>query len=139
TAPKVVFLIARKSGQPYALASGVILSADGYIGTNSHALQGADAVEIRFFPDPANAEDYRSFNAAKLLYTDSSSDIAVLKVNASALPFLRCSASNDCGVRVGEKVYAIGNPKGLTNTISEGTVSAVRFDQNEELIQHTAA
>ncbi len=58
TASKVVFLITRKAGEPYARASGVILTADGYIATNYHALQGADAVEIRFFPDPTNSEDY---------------------------------------------------------------------------------
>ena len=51
-ASKVVFLIIRKSGELHASASGIILTADGYIVTNYHVLQGGDAVEIRFFRDP---------------------------------------------------------------------------------------
>src|SRR5207245_2642483 len=51
-APKVVFLITRKSGELYSRGSGVILSADGYIATNYHALQGAETIEIRYFPNP---------------------------------------------------------------------------------------
>jgi hypothetical protein len=136
TASKVVYLIARKSGEPHAIASGVILGADGYIATNYHALQGADAVEIRFFPDAANSDDYQSFNAPKLLYADPDRDVAVLKVGSSSLPFLECGTGT---ARVGMKVYAIGNPEGLSNTISEGIVSALRTADNEDLIQHTAA
>jgi serine protease Do len=137
SASKVVFLIARKSGKPHILASGVILSADGYIATNYHALQGADTVEIRFFPDPANSDDYRSFNTPKLLYADPDNDIAILKVGSNSLPFLQCGMG--CTARVGQKVYAIGNPKGLSNTISEGIVSALRATDSEDVIQHTAA
>ena len=113
TASKVVFLITRKSGELYARASGVILTADGYIATNYHALQGADAVEIRFFPNPNDSDNYQSFNGAKLLYADADRDIAVLKVKSNSLPFLECSAGPGCEPRVGETVYAIGNPKGL--------------------------
>lgn len=137
TASKVVFLITRKSGGLYARASGVILSSDGYIATNFHALQGADAVEIRFFPDAENSDDYRSFNSAKLLYADAGRDIAILKVRAKALPFMECASG--CKPRVGQTVYAIGNPEGLNNTISEGIVSALRSVDKEDLIQHTAA
>ena len=138
TASKIVFLLTRKSGELHSRASGVILSADGYIGTNYHALQGADAVEIRFFPDPGDSDDYQSFNRVKLLYTDRDTDIAVLKVNAGSLPFLECPANTGCEARVGERVYAIGNPKGLSNTISEGIVSALRSVDGEDVVQHTA-
>src|SRR6202158_4080990 len=61
SASKVVFLISRRSGTPHAMASGIILSAEGYIGTNYHALQGADTAEVRFFADPTNSADYQSF------------------------------------------------------------------------------
>ena len=135
TASKVVFLITRRSGEPHASASGVILTADGYIATNYHALQGADALEIRFFPDPANSGDYQSFNSARLLYLDPDQDIAILKVASTALPFFTKPSSE---TRVGESAYAIGSPKGLSNTISEGIVSALRSTPNENFIQHTA-
>jgi len=137
-APKVVFLITRKSGELHARASGVILTADGYIATNYHALQGADAVEIRFFANPKDSEDYQSFNGAKLLFADPERDIAILKVTSNSLPFLECSAGAGCEPRVGETVFAIGNPRGLTNSISEGIVSALRMTGGEDIIQHTA-
>ena len=136
SAVKVVSLITKKGGELHAIASGVILTADGYVATNLHALRGADQVEIRFFPDPTKLEDYQSFNAPKLLHSDPDRDIAILKVNSSSLPFL---AMQDSPLHVGETVYAIGNPKGLTNTISEGIVSAVRLVDGENVIQHTAA
>ena len=138
-APKVVLLVTRKSGEFHSLASGVILAADGYIGTNYHALEGADSVEIRFFSQPGNSVDYQTFNAVKLLYADSEHDIAILKVNANSLPFLACRAPSESPARVGQKIYAIGNPKGLSNTISEGIVSALRSLDNQDVIQHTAA
>jgi Trypsin-like peptidase domain len=137
-ASKIVFLITRQSGELHASASGVILSADGYIGTNYHALQGADAVEIRFFADPANSEDYQSFGIAKLLYANSERDIAILKVNSNTLPFFACPKTTGCEARIGESVYAIGNPKGLSNTISQGIVSALRAEGGEDIVQHTA-
>ncbi len=137
-ASKVVFLITRKAGEIHARASGVILTADGYIATNYHALAGADAVEIRFFPNAEDSENYQSFNGAKLLYADAERDIAVLKVTSKFLPFLECPARTGCKPRVGETVYAIGNPRGLTNTISEGIVSALRAEGGENIIQHTA-
>jgi len=137
-ASKVVYLITRKAGEVYARASGVVLTADGYIATNYHALQGADAVEIQFFPDPADTANYQSFNGARLLYADARRDIAVLKVNSKTLPFLECLVTG-CDARVGETVYAIGNPMGLSNTISQGIVSALRSVESEEIVQHTAA
>ena len=87
SAAKVVFLISFQGDEAHARASGVILSPDGYIGTNYHALQGADTLEIRYFADPTNSDDYQVFGAAKLLYADAERDIAILKVNTTALHF----------------------------------------------------
>ena len=84
----VDILIARRANELHSSASGIILATEGYIATNYHALQGADAVEVRYFADPEDSENYQSFNGAKLLYADAKHDIAVLtKVNAKALPF----------------------------------------------------
>jgi S1-C subfamily serine protease len=120
-ASKIVFLITRKSGELHARASGVILTADGYIATNYHALEGADAVEIRFFPDPQDLESYQSFNGAKILYANAERDIAVLKIRSKTLPFLVARPGYEPHVHVGETVYAVGNPQGLNNTITEAT------------------
>ncbi len=139
SAAKVVFLISFQGDEAHARASGVILSPDGYIGTNYHALQGADTLEIRYFADPTNSDDYQVFGAAKLLYADAERDIAILKVNTTALPFFDCPTRTACVARIGETVYAIGNPKGFNNTISEGIVSGRRVAGGEDLIQHTAA
>ena len=138
-ASKVVFLITRKANDIHARASGIILTPDGYIATNFHAVQGADSVEIRYFPDPQDSETYQSFNGAKLLYANPDRDVAVLKVNGKALPFFDCEATTSSAPRIGEAVFAIGNPKGLNNTISEGIVSALRSANGENVIQHTAA
>jgi serine protease Do len=138
-ASRVVFLIARKVNDIHARASGIILTADGYIATSFHAVQGADSVEIRYFPDPQDSETYQSFNGARLLYANPDRDVAILKVNGKALPFLDCQAATNSAPRIGEAVFAIGNPKGLNNTISEGIVSALRSTNGENVIQHTAA
>jgi hypothetical protein len=139
SASKVVFLITRKANDIHARASGIILTADGYVATNFHAVQGADSVEIRYFPNPQDSDTYQSFNGAKLLYADRDRDVAILKVNGNALPFLDCQAAVVSAPRIGEPVFAIGNPKGLNNTISEGIVSALRSANGENVIQHTAA
>jgi len=138
-ASKVVFLITHKANDIHARASGIILTPDGYIATNFHAVQGADSVEIRYFPDPQDSETYQSFNGAKLLYANPDRDVAVLKVNGKALQFFDCQAATSSTPRIGEAVFAIGNPKGLNNTISEGIVSALRSANGENVIQHTAA
>ena len=137
-ASKVVFIVTRNREQPHARGSGIILSSDGYIATNYHVLEGADSVEVRFFPRPDDYEDYQSFNSAKLIFEDADRDIAILKITSTSLPFLSCETS-ECAARIGERVFAIGNPKGLSNTISEGIVSALRVMDGENTVQHTAA
>lgn len=135
---KVVELISRRGGEPIELASGILLSDDGYIVTNYHALQGADSIEVRYFPDPQHLTRYEVFTFAEILYLDFARDIAVIKIEANALPFLACERANTCKPQIGEQVYAIGSPEGLTDTISNGIVSALRNTGSEIVIQHTA-
>jgi len=96
--------------------SGFIVSADGYILTNNHVVEGADRVKVKLL-------DGRVYNA-KVIGTDPSTDVAVIKIDVTGLtpmPF-----GNSDGVRVGEMVLAIGNPLGdnLTFTVTSGIVSA---------------
>ena len=96
--------------------SGFIISADGYILTNNHVVEGAEQVTVRLL-------DRREFKA-KVIGTDPNTDVAVLKIDARSLPPVALGNSDDS--RVGEWVLAIGNPlgEGLTFTVTSGIVSA---------------
>jgi Do/DeqQ family serine protease len=106
----------RRSAQRKALGfgSGVIISQDGYIVTNNHVIEGADKIEVVL----NNKDTY----LAKLIGTDPSTDIALLKVEAQNLHFLEFTNSEM--VRLGEWVLAVGNPLNLTSTVTAGIVSA---------------
>lgn len=98
-----------------ALGSGFVISADGYIVTNNHVIEGADEIEIEFF----SGERLK----AKLVGTDPKTDIALLKVESpEPLPFVSFGDSD--GMRVGDWVMAIGNPLGQGFSVSAGIVSA---------------
>lgn len=97
-----------------ALGSGVIVSADGYILTNHHVIDGANQIKV-------DLPDRRTFDA-KLVGSDAPSDLAVLKINATGLPTVRLG--NTDRVRVGDVVLAIGNPLGVGQTVTMGIISA---------------
>jgi Do/DeqQ family serine protease len=94
--------------------SGVIISADGYIITNNHVIEDAENVEVKL-------NDNRTFQA-EIVGRDPSTDIALLKVKASGLPFVKYGDSDQ--LRLGEWVLAVGNPFNLTSTVTAGIVSA---------------
>lgn len=94
--------------------SGVIISGDGFIATNNHVIEKAQLVEVIL-------EDKRSYKA-RVIGTDPTTDLALLKIEESNLPFLSFTNSSD--VRVGEWVMAVGNPFNLTSTVTAGIVSA---------------
>ena len=104
--------------------SGVIISADGYIVTNNHVVEGAieGGIEITL----NDKVDYK----AKLIGTDPSTDLAVVKIDAKGLT--AAALGNSETVQVGEWVVAIGNPLGLTSTVTAGIVSAI--GRNIEII-----
>lgn len=93
--------------------SGVIFSKDGYVITNNHVIQGAEKIEVVH-----NKTTY----LAKIIGTDPSSDIAVLKIEATNLPAI--TIGNSSIVKIGEWVLAVGNPFNLTSTVTAGIVSA---------------
>lgn len=99
----------------YSLGSGVVISADGYIITNNHVIAGGDVLKATI-----NGVEYD----AELVGADASSDIAVLKVDASDLTAVEIGTSSD--LKVGEWVMALGSPFGLENSVSEGIVSALQ-------------
>jgi Do/DeqQ family serine protease len=96
------------------LGSGVIVTADGYVLTNHHVIDGAEEITVV-------TSDHRSFGA-KLVGSDPPSDLAVLQINQNNLPVLSIGDSNRA--RVGDIVLAIGNPLGLEQTVTAGIISA---------------
>lgn len=102
--------------QDSGAGSGVILTEDGYIVTNNHVIAGAERITV-YLQDGTQYE-------AKLLGTDSFTDLAVIKVEAENLPAAAIGKSSS--VKVGETVYAIGNPLGvLTSSVSRGIISGL--------------
>jgi serine protease Do len=125
--------------QSHSSGSGVIISDDGYIVTNNHVIEDATNIEVVM----NNNQRYY----AKIVGTDTNTDLALLKIKAKNLPFVRYGDSDH--VRPGEWVLAIGNPFDLNSTVTAGIVSAkarnigILRDQNqfqvESFIQTDAA
>ena len=105
-----------------ALGSGFVISADGYIVTNNHVIEGADEIEIEFFPGDGQPSELLP---AELVGTDPNTDIALLKVEyETPLSFVSFGDSDGAGSRVGDWVLAMGNPLGQGFSVSAGIVSA---------------
>ncbi len=97
-----------------ASGSGVIISADGYIVTNNHVVEGADELTVTL-------NDNREFSA-RIIGTDKTTDLALIKIDGKNLPALPIGDSDK--LKVGEWVLAVGNPFNLTSTVTAGIVSA---------------
>ncbi len=117
----------RQQQQRQGAGSGVIISPEGYIVTNNHVIEGADKIKVHL-------NDNRAFDGT-VVGRDPSTDIALLKINASELSPLEFGSSDD--VRVGEWVLAVGNPMNLTSTVTAGIVSAKA--RNINLLQYDPA
>jgi serine protease Do/serine protease DegQ len=96
------------------LGSGVIVAPDGYVLTNNHVVEGADELKVKLTDD-------REF-VARLIGADPKTDIAVIKVDASALPVVTLADSSK--LRVGDVVFAVGNPLDIGQTVTMGIISA---------------
>ena len=102
-------------GQRMSMGSGFIISADGYVLTNNHVVDGADQVTVRL-------SDRRELDA-KVVGTDAQYDIALLKLNATNLPVV--SVGDSKNIKAGQWVVAIGSPFGFDHSVTAGIVSAV--------------
>ena len=113
----------QEEAQPRGVGSGFILSADGFIMTNAHVVEGADEVMVTL-------TDKREFKA-RIVGADKRTDVAVVKIQATGLPAVKVG---DVGrLRVGEWVMAIGSPFGLESTVTAGIVSAKQRDTGDYL------
>jgi len=109
----------QQRGQPrehksHSMGSGFIISADGYILTNAHVVDGADEVTVRL----TDKSEYK----AKVIGADRRTDVALIKIEASNLP--KVTLGNPDQLKVGEWVVAIGSPFGFENSVTAGIVSA---------------
>lgn len=109
--------------QAKGLGSGFILSADGFIMTNAHVVDGADEVVVTL-------PDKREFKA-KLVGEDRRTDVAIVKIDAASLPAVKIGEVSR--LRVGEWVMAIGSPFGLDNSVTAGIVSAKQRETGDFL------
>lgn len=97
-----------------ATGSGVIISVNGYIVTNNHVVDGADELIVTL--------NDNSEYSARIIGTDKTTDLALIKIDGKNLPAITIINSDD--IKVGEWVLAVGNPLGLNNTVTAGIVSA---------------
>ncbi len=104
----------RQRGPSQSSGSGVIINEGGYIVTNNHVVQDADLIEVTL-------SDNRTFKA-EVVGTDLDTDLAVIKINQKALPYL--SFVNSDNAKVGQWVLAVGNPFNLNSTVTAGIISA---------------
>jgi serine protease Do len=102
-----------------AMGSGFVINKDGYIVTNNHVVADGKKITVKF-------PDGREFNA-KLIGTDAATDVALLKVKSDK-PLPSVEFGDDRQVRVGDWVIAVGNPFGLSNTVTAGIVSSIGRD-----------
>ncbi|MFB0899162.1 MAG: trypsin-like peptidase domain-containing protein, partial [Polaromonas sp.] len=112
-----------EESQPRGVGSGFILSADGFVMTNAHVVEGADEVLVTL-------ADKREFKA-KIIGSDKRTDVAVVKIEAKGLPTVKIGDASR--IRAGEWVMAIGTPFGLENTVTAGIVSAKQRDTGDYL------
>lgn len=104
-----------RGGQmPVSSGSGVIISSDGYIVTNNHVVEGATKIDISL--------DNNKRYEATVIGTDPTTDLALLKIDAKGLPFVKFGDSDD--TKIGEWVLAVGNPFNLNSTVTAGIISA---------------
>ena len=108
---------------PRGVGSGFVISADGFLLTNHHVVEGADEIYVTL-------TDKREFKG-RLIGSDKRTDVALIKIEATGLPRLQVGDSNK--LRVGEWVLAIGSPFGLENTVTAGIVSAKGRDTGDFL------
>ena len=103
-----------------ALGSGVIVSKEGYIITNNHVIENADEITVTL---SGETTEY----TAKLIGRDADSDLAVIKIDAKKLTPIKISHSSD--LKVGDLIFAIGNPFGIGETVTQGIISALNKNQ----------
>jgi len=130
------FRAPQQAPKRHGLGSGVIISKDGYIVTNNHVIDEADEIVVAM---PGSSKEYE----AKVIGTDPGTDIAVIKIEPDGdLPVIKMGSSDN--LQVGDVVFAIGNPYGIGQTVTQGIISAqhksgIGINKYENYIQTDAS
>ncbi|MEO8959617.1 MAG: trypsin-like peptidase domain-containing protein [Rudaea sp.] len=128
-----IAIVSPQQRRMQSLGSGVIVRADGYVLTNNHVIRGAEEIQVQLYDGRATR--------ARVIGTDAETDLAVLKIDATNLPSI--GIADKSPLNVGDVVLAIGNPFGLSRTVTMGIVSATGRQLNlstyEDFIQTDAA
>ena len=117
--PSIVEIYTYKDGAALGTGSGIVLTADGLIATNAHVVKEASSYSVRLFDDANSDSRYE----AELVGHDSKTDLAVLKIRVNGLTPAQLGDSDQ--VQLGETVCALGNPAGLSGSITTGIISGV--------------
>jgi S1-C subfamily serine protease len=107
------------------LGSGVIIDKRGYIVTNNHVVQGAQSIEVVLY-------DGTKISNVQLVGTDPADDLAILKITPPASNLATITLGDSSKLKVGQDVLAIGNPLGITQTVTNGIISALGRSVNEQ-------
>ena len=119
-------------GKAIAQGSGFILAEDGVIATNYHVIEDAASIEVE-------TDDEAILRPEGVLYIDQDNDIALVKLKTKKeAELFKVKIGESSKLKEGEKIYTIGNPEGLKNTMSDGIVSAIREIDGTKIIQITA-
>jgi serine protease Do len=121
-------------GRQSKLGSGVIVDPDGYIVTNAHVVSNARSMEVVVTQHAKSSKDHgmeKTSYAARLVGVHKDTDLALLKIEATALPYLPLDPKRP--ITQGQLVFALGNPEGLGNSVTMGVVSAVNRQPDPEL------
>ena len=117
--PSIVQIYTYSEGAATGTGSGIILTEDGYIATNAHVVKDADAYAVKLFDEGQSDKTYDAI----LVGHDSKTDLAVLKISLSGLH--PAELGNSDQVELGESVFALGNPAGLSGSITVGIISGM--------------
>lgn len=130
--PSIVMVLTKdESGQEVGLGSGIIVSSDGKVVTNYHVLAGAHSATVKL-----TTGAFYTVAGVIASLPEPEKDIVMFKIEASNLPIARLGNSDK--LQRGDKVIAIGNPKGLENSVSDGIVSNISQEEKTRTIQFTA-
>jgi serine protease Do len=108
---------------PSASGSGFVVSGEGYVVTNFHVVEGEQEVKVTVFRRTGREFDKHKYDKVRIVALNPFVDLALLKIDDASVAFTSVPLGDSDAVRVGEDVFAIGNPLGLERTVSQGIVS----------------